>query len=483
MPSTQNMLPSPPSPDTLTLLIRSKLLLEHAVGHASAPSGIDPIVAIHGFDNSIEYLVRIVAAHLDFEGNAGKPFPQSSLSEMHGALNKYLQGTYKKALPYIEDVKTLRQVRNLAQHAAIDITKDLAQFERITVRFHQRTVELVFGLQLEELAVSSLINDSTVKSFLAEAETELADKRYLEAVEAARDAFENAYLNHRSRSNVRLLAAPALAKAKPTRPEDAAFFGAIANELQALKLNIDSTKLARFQHIVDHVPYDRRIDKRGNIVLQRPWEENDAKFCIGFASEYALKWQLQAIDPLYLLPADRDEYSSTDYINSNPIKHEARLGCHFGGLGQTGQLMYVDSDTLEMLRPHKTGEIVRWAFDNLKNGKLTTRIEYSCRIICLSDQPATNRPPRWEVYLATEQLPFTWERVDYQDGVPIKKSLSINSSDAAAFTDLYGITEDLAAKLVSLRNALGRIERTEQLKTISGITDQQIEWLVNFTGP
>ncbi len=101
--NTQIQLPQKPSLTTLKLLTRAKPLLEHALSHASSPSGIDPLVAIHGLDNTIEFTLRIIADHIDFEKITGKSFPDSELSQMAGELNRLFRDFASTGLPLRTD--------------------------------------------------------------------------------------------------------------------------------------------------------------------------------------------------------------------------------------------------------------------------------------------------------------------------------------------------------------------------------------------
>ena len=132
--------PQKPSLTTLKLLTRAKLLLEHALSHASSPSGIDPLVAIHGLDNAIEFTLRISADHLDFETITGRSFPDSELAQMAGELNRLFMDCASTGLPYYSEIKTLRRVRNLVQHGGIDPGSDLNRFTGISKSFFERIV-------------------------------------------------------------------------------------------------------------------------------------------------------------------------------------------------------------------------------------------------------------------------------------------------------------------------------------------------------
>lgn len=475
-------IPFPPTADTLTLLIRAKSLLEHAVSHSSSPSGVDPIIVVHGLDNSIEYLVRIIARHIEYELHTGDSLEKSGLLEIITKINKHTKATYSVTLPNFEDIRVLRQARNLVQHAAIDVAKDLAHFVSITQRFFEVALPAIFGLKVNRISISQLIQNDQIRLFLEESEAKLKLSQYLESVEAARDAYENAYLLHLKGSRLRISAPAAVSLNRSTSPEESYLMEALVDEMQALRLGVNATRLDRFRRILDHIPHDRRIDKSGNMVMMRPWLESDAQFCLSFASEYALKWQLDALEPLNSQTRTNDEYRIDEFVNDLPIENEPDLGCGFGGLGdRDGQLWYVGEVAIEALRELNVGETYRWSSVHYRNGEVSTKIYYDAKLTQFHCRVATTRPKRWEVFIWRSRVAFTWHREDFVDGKSTKISVDLNKADAATLCTLYSIDESMAKKVIALRTALGVITSREQLESISGITNQQLDWLTKFT--
>lgn len=475
-------IPFQPSPDTLDLLIRAKSLQEHAISHSTSVSGIDPIIVVHGLDNSIEYLVRIVARHIDYEETTGDSLEKLGLLEMIAKINKHLKANYAFSLPHFEDIRVLRQARNLVQHAAIDVAKDLAHFVRITQRFFETTAHAIFGLDVSRLSISQLIQNSRVKQYLEEAENHLKESRYLEAVEAARDAYENAYFHHAAESRLRTFAPAAVSLSRTTSPEESYLLETLSDELQSLRLGVNTRRLDRFRRILEHIPHNRRIDEHGNMVMMRPWNESDAQFCLSFASEYALKWQLETLEPLNSQTRPIDEYRIDEYVDDKVIENESEFGCAFGGLGERdGQLWYVDEATIATLRSLNVGQTYRWSSIHYKNNVVSTKISYEATLTQFHCRVATTRPKRWEVFLWRARVPFTWHRDDLVGNSWKFSSININEADSADLCTLYPIDQEAAAKIIAMRTALGEISSREQLERIPGITKQQIDWLAMFT--
>lgn len=475
-------IPSLPSPDILDLLIRARSLLEHAISHSISPSGIDSIIVVHGLDNSIEYLVRIIARHLEYELLTGESLEKIGLIDMITKVNKHLKATYSISLPCLDDIRVLRQARNLVQHAAIDVAKDLAHFVRITQRFFEVAVPTIFGLDVRRLSISQLIHNTQIRQYLEEAEARLSSELYLESVEASRDAYENAYLNHLAESRLRISTPAVISQNMSTSPEQSYLIEHLVDELQALRLGVNPTRLDRFRKILEHIPYDRRIDERGNIVMMRPWQLSDAQYCLSFASEYALKWQLDTLEPLNSQSKSNDTYHTNDYVNGLLIENEARLSCTFKGHGdRDGQLWYVGEAPIAILRDLIVGETYTWSSTSYINNIISTKISYEAKLAQFHHKVATTRPKRWEVFVWLERIPFTWHREDFRDDVWVSGSVDLNKANITELCKLNSIDKETAEKVIGLRTALGTISSREQLEGISGITKQQIYWLTNFT--
>ena len=55
---TKVELPVSATPEIMELLIKAKHFFEHATLHAQTGNSFDTMIAIHSFDNSIEYLLK-----------------------------------------------------------------------------------------------------------------------------------------------------------------------------------------------------------------------------------------------------------------------------------------------------------------------------------------------------------------------------------------------------------------------------------------
>lgn len=392
----------PKSPDSVitTLLTRALLFLTHATQHSRLNSPLDRMVAIHGLDNSVEYLLRIVVQHLDIEAVTGKTLDTVELAALAGEVNRYLKDTYKIELPYLTEIKQIRQVRNLVQHGAVDPQPDLPRHRKIVERFFDRILSAIFGIARGTLRVSTLVENNEIRGILEHSEELLDEKKYFESIVAARDAFENARHEKTKQSILRIRLLPALIESKVDRMKLHYFLREIGEELEASRLNIDLQAYQLFGRYIDHIPVEYRADKTGgSIVMQRPWNEQDARFCYDFAASAILLWQSEEPDNLYSIDLP-DIHESEVSIGDLAIPRETERGAFYLHENDEEMEVYFVSrelkDELLALRRETSYTIKGKVYvnDMLKR-------EYSYSIILLASyaRVATNNPERWEVIL------------------------------------------------------------------------------------
>ena len=481
MASPTITLPQTPSDVTLELLTRARGMLEHAVSHSTSTSGIDPLIAIHGLDNAIEYLIRITADALDFEGVTGKAFPASELGQMLGELNQFLTTSCGTPLPYLNELKMLRQVRNLVQHGAVHPGSDLPRFITIAQRFFQRSVKQVFGLDPAELRISAIIRDATVRDLLCESEDAIEKKDYLKAIVAARDAFDTAYLRRNANSRLKLAAVPSVARLDATDTETGRFYNALVDQVTASQLGLDAFHHSRFIELVEHIPAEHRADDGSYVVMQRPWSEQDARFSYGFAAGNVLRWQMKELGPLYEHDPIVDHYHSEEFIDGMNVAMLPVGGCLYIRDEGELRLMYVSRQVKDQLASLRIGSQVKWLRRGYKDGSLENETTHQAELSRLHVRLAAHRPEVWEVVVESRQTPFTFYQKEYSGGSLIRESPDINTAKRADLTTLYPISDEMAVRVIETRTKFGPFKRREDLERIPGISDEQINWLANFT--
>lgn len=392
-------LPKQPDDITTTLLTKALLFLAHATQHSTTNSVIDRMVAIHGFDNSIEYLLRIIVTHLDIEAATGKNLDNIELSSLAGEINRHLKDAYDVELPYLSDIKMLRQSRNLVQHGLLDPQTDLPRMRKITERFFQRVLSIVFGIENGTLKISNLARNQQVKEHLQSAERLLDEHKYLESIIASRDAFENAKHEKTKHSTIRLSLLPALVESKLQRISLLRFIETVGDELELSRLDVDITKYQRYVRYIRHIP-----NEIGSIIMQRPWNIHDARFCYDFVSSAVLLWQ--SIEPENLYPLNlTDSYEWETNIGGVIIPRGTEHGCTYVhenpaiGCMEEMNLYFMPRESKDKLSELKSETSIVIKGKIFKNGIFER--EYSRSGIFLGSYArlATHNPERWEVIL------------------------------------------------------------------------------------
>ncbi len=93
---------------------------------------------------------------------------------------------------------------------------------------------------------------------------------------------------------------PALIESKVDRLNLHYFIREIGEELEVSRLGVDVHDYRRFEEYIRHIPREYRADTNsGAIIMQRPWNEQDARFCYDFASSTILLWQSEESEELY----------------------------------------------------------------------------------------------------------------------------------------------------------------------------------------
>ncbi|MEX0772361.1 MAG: helix-hairpin-helix domain-containing protein [Balneolales bacterium] len=478
--STNKKLPVKPDKINLELLSRAKLFLDHSHSHATSNSTLDRMVAIHGMDNAIEFLLKIIARHLDFESVQNQQLPDD-LAGMAGVINKFLTDHYNYRLSYLEEIKILRKVRNLVQHGASDPAPEMERFVSFTSRFFIKTVENIFGIESNELKISQLIKDPTVKKHLSSAEKYFQSENYLKSIVASRDAFENALFVKKKNDRIRLDPSPILTN---TKKDDSVFsqyfYRNIATLIEINNLGIDYTKFNRYKELVDHIPSRYNATSWGHAVMQRPWENEDALFIYSFASNYIYKWQSQELEPLYELGSEFHDYEIQESIAGIKLLEDSHAYSYFDER-QEIQIFYVDAKTKEALSKLEEGKVYKYHSNHLKKGVLESEFNYNILLHKLLYNLETNNPPRWEIILKYSIVPLTWHRKEYRSNKIIKETASLNDSSTDELVKIDKIGKKTAQKIISYRNKKGKFKSGDDVKKVEGLSYKQIDELLKYT--
>ncbi len=400
-------LPILPTEESLRLLLRSKLMLSHAIEHATQKTEFDNMIAILGLDNTIESVLRCVAMHLDLETRTGKSFDIIDLASLAAEINKSLIDLTKTRLPYVGEIKVLRQTRNLVQHGAIAPCADLERFVTVTKRFFDNVLQTIFGLALDTLRISSIVTDARIREFLQKAEYHIDQKEWLLSIVASRDAFENEYFRRTKSLGTSISLYPSIVFGREEFGHLGGGFDAVRQELELSYLGINNTDYRRFREYMDHIPHEYcPEDSWGQTVMQRPWNRDDANFCYTFSANTILRWQSREKEELYIPKLDK-KYEFVQTINNINITQNAEIGCLYAYDNHEFVLCYAPKETMRLLDRLEKNRIYSQRterfVDDVKDHTNDVQVEILGKYKFLM----TNNPERWGIILWYERMDGT----------------------------------------------------------------------------
>jgi len=400
MDSDKIVLPISPSAESLCLLLRARLMLTHALEHSSQSTEFDNMIAILGLDNTIEYILRSVSTHLDLESLTGKSFDIFDLASLASSINKALLKFAHVRLPYIGEIKLLRQTRNLVQHGAVAPQADLERFSKITERFFDRVLQKVFGFSIRELKASCAIDNSLIKDYFKESEKHIENNDWLQSIVATRNAFENHYFNRVKGLNLSIGLYPALVHARQKKDISSYSWDVVKEELELSYLGVNTAEYRRFKEYLNHIPHEYcPEDSWGQIVMQRAWTREDAVFCYSFAVNTALRWQAREKERLYAPRLDK-EYVFKETIGGISLGKKSEAGCSYlYDSDDRVYLIYVEKDIKRRFSKLSSGRIYKYKTIRYVDERRESCHEEEIQILGMHSFLIVNEPERWAIVI------------------------------------------------------------------------------------
>lgn len=485
---SKQKIPIKPDEIILDLLVKANECLNHSFYHASKYSHFDKMQSILSLDESIEYLLRIIIYSFDVEANTRKNFDRHGLSELAGEVNKYMKDEFNKNLPYLTEIKLIRQARNQVQHAMMNPNLEFKRLANIAERFFEKCLDDFFGVKKNELKLSSLIKSNEIKMQLQEAENKIEEEDYLQSVILSRNAFENALYHKTLYSNLRFNTVPIRLKNKDADIEFCWLINLIKEKLELIDLGVNTHEYKRFKEYIEYIPPKFAKDSSSYRVLQRKWNKDDAIFCCSFATQTIINWQNQEMEPIETYKLN-DKYDSKDKIDNIDIT-QYKLGSCIYVLGDNNEeirILVVDGVTKEKLEKLQTNQLYAFNEYGYKNGKINSKFKFKVELKYKECHLLTNAPERWEYSLWLRRIPFTNFHEEYEGGKVVKRTLNINfatSEEIYSTLNEYSktITRKLSTDIVNYIKTHGNISSEKEFYKIKGLTKEQIESMgLSFT--
>lgn len=405
-------LPIKPSVEVMKMLIKAKYFLNHAIGHSEKNNDFDLMISLHSLDNSIEYLLRIIIRHLDIEEKTGRTINTAELAALFGEVDKFLkEKTIKDNVPvrlsFELEIKKIRELRNNVQHGIILPITEIQTFLDYGIRFYDRTLKKIFGINYGEVNYSTLITDAHIKQLLLDAENKIGEGKYLESIVSCRDAFDYAYFVFHQHTSQNIAKAPALTELKNTSINLYYYVQEIDRKLQMTSLKVDISKYEHYHDYISHIPKEYCAHWNGNAVMQREWNKNDTDFCYTFVSEAILMWQLNKNERLYEVDlSDIDNRVWIESFNEFIIPSEFKdYHCRYiNDTGDNAYLFYVGESDINSIMEIKKDEVYTYKSQYFYKGELKNITTMKVIISAIDINFIMNQPVIWEVIICYKEI-------------------------------------------------------------------------------
>jgi len=165
----------------LKRLIVVKQLYQQSLAHARSNNDASRIMAVIGFDLTVETLLKVIIGALDPHGNPKKD--EFAFHQYRDKAEQLMLDNGLSQVPHKRNIAYVHDLRNSAQHKAKYPSEIEVNDSRTYIRdFLQKVLFQVWGLSIESLSLTDLIQHKVVRECFIKAETLLGERDYTEAV-------------------------------------------------------------------------------------------------------------------------------------------------------------------------------------------------------------------------------------------------------------------------------------------------------------
>lgn len=462
--------------------MRARGMIAHAEKHMGMDTDIDRMIAVWNLDTAVEYILRILLIHLEYEEtDIGKPLNTLiDISTLLAEADKFVSSKYGMHLKYQNEVKMLRNLRNAIQHGMADPTRDITRIRNFVIRFFKAIVNTYFGKSIDEFSLSSLIQIKQISKILKNCEKLILEKEYKEAIKEAKNAFDYFYI-------LLLYADPESLFLDEILIYNNFKFDSInrylefnRKELIFIKHNIDWHQYNKFQILINSLPKNNIHEQSRGWVHERQWTQNDATFSYSFVSDLIYRNSNRIND--FFEITNNETYQRNEFLNS--------INLNF----IQGQTIFSNLDYLHILTGYtknrsilkikRLKEPITWKIlQHEKFKKKISLIQFNCKITFFNLKMMCNKPAIWRIILVLEQLPFSYLNYMKFNDVISKHNLVLNNvNEHELFTKLYwSLTKTDCKKIVTHRNKYGCFTSSEDLRKIKILNSDKIKILEKYT--
>lgn len=171
---------------TMKRLIIMKQIFSHGQEHRQKHAQMSNMLACHHYDLAVEMLLNIMGTEM------GVKLPKDNdFWKLWAEINIVFKSKFNTDLPLRHEIQPLRYARNSIQHSGtVPSDSDVERFEGYARTFLDNTINKVFSIDYENIKLSELINDGTIKAYLVEAENLIRQNDFVGALEKISIVFE-----------------------------------------------------------------------------------------------------------------------------------------------------------------------------------------------------------------------------------------------------------------------------------------------------
>lgn len=349
------------------------------------------------------------------------------------------------SLSYVQELKMIRELRNMVQHAMILPVKELQTYLLYGTKFFEKTLLKFYGLEMGAIRYSSLIRSEKVKELLQRAEEKISSGDFLESIVASRDGFDYANFIYNNSNSNRIVRAPALAELKDTSSNLYSYLCDVDKRINMDMVGIENYKYQRYLEYINYIPAEYTINWHGNSVLQRPWEKRDAEFVYLFVSNAILHWESSGYEPIHKSTFNANELKIRFVekicgVDTGSLFEE--YGCTYGLDDKSARLFFTDTHGVAKIREALKIEIATEESQRYWGEELTAHHIRLLKVDSYDINCIMNDPPTWEVMIIFRYIPLANKELYNEPFVSVDENNRKSLLDAGIDDDVANIILD-----------------------------------------
>lgn len=254
------------------------------------------VVSIHNMDMAIETTLKTVATEL---GVSVRTFREGRFPELWKLVNRLYRAKFNKSLPLTSEIHGIHEGRNAVQHrGSIPSEADLRQHLEYARQFLDEVLVTVAGLSLDQVFLSSTIENADVRQMM-----EIAEKNISSDPKASMSASMKSFMCAKVLAQRQLgHFDPTFGAFDPTNKVQRAVKDPIEevakrlmDRFSTVELGIDAVQYSKISRIAPYPLIGVYVTKPDHVIiadtLPSNYTESNAWTCYDFVLETILRWQ------------------------------------------------------------------------------------------------------------------------------------------------------------------------------------------------